>query len=487
MARFIRTTTFVRKELLEIWRQPKLLLTLVVGPFVILGLFGAGLRDEDPPVDYLVVGPESGAVRDLAEGVIAVMPSRMTFEGYLTSEDEALEAIRRGDVDLVISLPSDPAQSVSEGRRAVIRVYHDVVDPIESRAVGLASQQAGDRVNRVLSRRVVEQSQDVVGDASEQMGRVRASFAELEAAVGGAERETVAAAQAGVQREVAELAILLQAGSGLVAALDSDAPSLAGPLASLRATAEEDVKASEDVARLERAIDRLDSALATYRALPSEVVVSPFVGVARGVGPGSVGLTAFYAPAVVVVLVQHMLISFLTLSMVREQDLGTVDMFRIAPLTAGEILAGKYLAYLVLGVATMAVLTGLLVVGLGVPVRGSPGLLIVAALLTFLAAIALGFVLSMLAESTSQAVQLSMLVLLASIFFSGFILSLTRFHPPLNAVSRGLPATYGVSMFRDVMLRGRNPAPVDLLGLAAMALVLTGLAWVLLRRRLQHA
>src|SRR3954447_6533784 len=38
----VRTTSFVGKELTEVRRQPRLLLTLVLGPFLILFLFGIG-------------------------------------------------------------------------------------------------------------------------------------------------------------------------------------------------------------------------------------------------------------------------------------------------------------------------------------------------------------------------------------------------------------------------------------------------------------
>ena len=38
----IRTSSFLRKEVFEVLRQPRLLLTLIVGPFLILLIFGLG-------------------------------------------------------------------------------------------------------------------------------------------------------------------------------------------------------------------------------------------------------------------------------------------------------------------------------------------------------------------------------------------------------------------------------------------------------------
>ena len=36
----IRSTTFLRKELATVFRQPRLILTLILGPFLIMLLFG---------------------------------------------------------------------------------------------------------------------------------------------------------------------------------------------------------------------------------------------------------------------------------------------------------------------------------------------------------------------------------------------------------------------------------------------------------------
>ena len=46
----LQITAFIRKESLEIIRQPRLLLTLVFGPFLIMAVFGLGYRDTPDPM-----------------------------------------------------------------------------------------------------------------------------------------------------------------------------------------------------------------------------------------------------------------------------------------------------------------------------------------------------------------------------------------------------------------------------------------------------
>jgi ABC-2 type transport system permease protein len=57
-----------------------------------------------------------------------------------------------------------------------------------------------------------------------------------------------------------------------------------------------------------------------------------------------------------------------------------------------------------------------------------------------------------------------MLVLLASVFFSGFFLRLEALWWPVRAVSYALPVTYGVSSLQVIMLRGGIPSPAVWLG-----------------------
>ena len=77
-----------------------------------------------------------------------------------------------------------------------------------------------------------------------------------------------------------------------------------------------------------------------------------------------------------------------------------------------------------------------------------------------------------------------MIVLLASIFFTGFFIALHRLIPPVHIISWLLPATYGTRMLQDVMLRGQGIEPVLLFGLIGLGLVLFTFSWWRLRRGL---
>ncbi len=94
----------------------------------------------------------------------------------------------------------------------------------------------------------------------------------------------------------------------------------------------------------------------------------------------------------------------------------------------------------------------------------------------------LGLLISILADSERQAVKLSLLVLLGSVFFSGFALPVAEFAAPVQAASYLLPATSGIRLAQDVMLRGGIEAPWVAGVLAALACALLLACWLLVRR-----
>ena len=124
----------------------------------------------------------------------------------------------------------------------------------------------------------------------------------------------------------------------------------------------------------------------------------------------------------------------------------------------------------------------LLVVGLGVPVLASVGSLAVVIGLLLLASLGLGLLIAVVSDSERQAVQLSLLTLLASVFFSGFVLPVHEFAWFLQIVAYALPVTHGIRLLQDEMLRGTIVTWWQLGVLAGIGLVLLVLTAILLRR-----
>jgi ABC-2 type transport system permease protein len=200
--------------------------------------------------------------------------------------------------------------------------------------------------------------------------------------------------------------------------------------------------------------------------------IAPFV-------PSYIG---FYAPAVLVLLLQHLAVTLGALSMTRIRLLGLMELLQTSPVRPSEVVTGNYLSYGLLCAIAGGMLLALLVLALGVPMYGP--LLYVAATLTLLvgASLGVGFVVSMLSSSEQQAAQVAMLVLIGSVFFSGFVVATSTIVWPVRAIAYLLPATYAIRTLQDVMLRGVLRAPQDLGVLAAGAAAFFLMTIALFRR-----
>ena len=189
----------------------------------------------------------------------------------------------------------------------------------------------------------------------------------------------------------------------------------------------------------------------------------------------------FYVPGVIALLLQHMAVTLAALAIVRERNGGTIELFRAAPLSALETLLGKLVSFLILTAVLAAILTALIILGLKTPMLGTWVSYVAVVLALLFTSLSLGFALSVISQTDSQAVQFSMIVLLASIFFSGFFIALHRLIGAVHVVSWLLPATYGTKLLQDVMLRGQLPQPLLLVGLLCLGLILFLFAWWRLR------
>lgn len=123
-------------------------------------------------------------------------------------------------------------------------------------------------------------------------------------------------------------------------------------------------------------------------------------------------------------------------------------------------MVGKVVPYMVVGYVqvTIALLVGVLV--FGVPVRGSLTALYVMAFFYIFCYLGLGLLISTVARSQQQAMQMSFFIFLPTILLSGFMFP--RAGMPEFAQWRGLviPLTYFLEILRGIILKG---VPLSLL------------------------
>ncbi len=387
----VRILAVVGKEVVEVLRRPGAILSLVLGPFLILAVFGLGYQGIKKDLNTIVVvDPNSKLPTDVTTyrnlavrgiNVIDVVADRSAAEGRL----------RTGEADVVIVVPPDPISTIESGQQAELTVVTDITDPVLLNYTGFLAETLAGAVNREVFK---------------------------------------VAAQQGEQYAI----------------------NIAG----------------HDLSKV-----------------PPDVVASPTKPVMDNLAPVQPTIVGYYGAAALALVLQHLAVTLIALSIVRERSSGALDRFRSSPMRATELVIGKVLAFGLIGGTIAAISVGLLIGVLGVPMLGSPAVVALVIGLLLVASLGLGLLISVVSDSERQAVQLALLTLLASMFFSGFVLHIEEFQPLVQAAANLLPVTHGISLLQGEMLTGSIAHPWELAALAAIAAVLLSVSWTLLWRELK--
>jgi ABC-2 type transport system permease protein len=496
----IRATSFFGKEIYEVLRQPRLIMTLALGPFLILLLFGIGFRNEARSFRTLFVTSAADRLGQQIEEFATSLGPQLIYEGITTEHSTAQARLRRGEVDLVIIVPENAEETIRNNQQAVFTLLHNEIDPLQASYVDYFGQIYVGEVNRRVVQEITAQGQTEASSVQDDVAAARQAATATREALERGDAATARQQQDALDEDVSALELAIGASLGLLRGVENSVGGSGGEgtstellerLAAIRENTnalenisdDQDLTAETEQARaVEAELTELETTLAEFTNISPGVIVSPFRSEARSMANLTPDITHFFAPGVLMLLLQHIAVTFGALSIVRERQTGTVELFRVSPISPGEVLAGKYVSFMLFAGLLTAVLTILLRFALGVPMLGSWGYFVLVVALVLLASLGIGFVISLISDTDSHAVQLSMLVLLASVFFSGIFTALYLLWEPVRVISWMLPVTYGIQLLQSIMLRGAPPSPVLIGGLLAISLVLFLLAWFLTRR-----
>ena len=161
-------------------------------------------------------------------------------------------------------------------------------------------------------------------------------------------------------------------------------------------------------------------------------------------------------PALIGVILTLTMVLFTAVAIVRERERGNLELLITTPVRTLELMAGKIMPYIVIGLiqVTIVLLAGKLL--FAVPIVGSLLDLYLAALLFIAASLGLGLLISTVAQTQFQAMQLTVVTFLPSILLSGFMFpfeGMPRFAQWLGEL---LPLTHFVRLVRGILLRGAD-------------------------------
>ncbi len=164
----------------------------------------------------------------------------------------------------------------------------------------------------------------------------------------------------------------------------------------------------------------------------------------------------FYIPGVIGIVLQIGTTFATAMAVVREREKGTLETLLVSPLSRWGLMLGKLVPYLCIGMAMALLLFIIMRFLFGVPIAGSVVAMLFATLVYVFALLSLGLLVATKAENQMQALQMSMVFMLPSVFFSGFVFPRETMPPIFYGLSTLLPATYFISLMRAIILRGAH-------------------------------
>ena len=162
----------------------------------------------------------------------------------------------------------------------------------------------------------------------------------------------------------------------------------------------------------------------------------------------------FFIPGVIGIVLQISTTFATAMAVVRERERGTLEQLLVSPLSRWGLMLGKLVPYLCLGLAMATFLVGTMRFLFHVPIAGSLTALIFSTFVYLFVLLSVGLLISTRAQNQMQALQMTMTLILPSVFFSGFIFPRETMPWIFYAVGSVLPTTYFINLIRAIILRG---------------------------------
>jgi ABC-2 type transport system permease protein len=164
----------------------------------------------------------------------------------------------------------------------------------------------------------------------------------------------------------------------------------------------------------------------------------------------------FLIPGMLAVLIQIMTVMLTALAIVRERERGTLEQLYMTPVHPIGLMIGKIAPYAVVAYVELAIMLTFMRWVFQIPIRGSLLLLLLLVIPFLLAMLGLGLLISTRAQSQQEAIQAAFGTMLPSIFLSGYIFPIETMPVFFQWVSRFIPTTYLIAIFRGIILRGAD-------------------------------
>ncbi|MCT4585923.1 MAG: ABC transporter permease [Peptostreptococcaceae bacterium] len=194
----------------------------------------------------------------------------------------------------------------------------------------------------------------------------------------------------------------------------------------------------------------------------------------------------FTIPGLIGLIMQNITVMLTAFSLVREKENGTMELLIVTPIKSLELILGKMVPYILIGSIDFLIALSFGTFWFDVPIRGNLFLLLGLGLLFVICSLSIGMLISTVAKTQGQAMQMSIIIILPSVLLSGFVFPREEMIAPIKMLGNVIPLTYFLNILRGIILKNSTLINLrfDILNLSIITFVLLFLASIKFKKTL---
>ena len=187
-----------------------------------------------------------------------------------------------------------------------------------------------------------------------------------------------------------------------------------------------------------------------------------------------------FVPGVVGMVMLLICCMMTSIAIVREREMGTMEILLASPLPSLDIVLAKLVPYMIISLIDMATILSIAYFLMHVPMAGSLVVYVLTTTIYIFTALMLGLLISTLVNTQLAAMLISLLLIVPTIYLSGMVFAIESMPVPAQVISNIVPTKWFISASRKIMVEGVS---IQYVATEIRALVIEGLIFMLLAWR----
>jgi len=189
----------------------------------------------------------------------------------------------------------------------------------------------------------------------------------------------------------------------------------------------------------------------------------------------------FMVPGILGLVLMISTISLMSMAIVREREIGTMEQLIVTPVKTYQLLLGKLIPFTLIGFVILVIVMVIMTQWFGIMVRGNKLFLVFAAFLFVLSNLGIGLFISTISKTQQQAMMASVFaVMMPMIYLSGFAFPIENMPQFFQYITYAIPLRYFITILRGVVLKGMGISSLwiealILFGMGALLLVISSM------------